>query len=138
LLRNAAMKELDELIQAGQAAGSMRLFSVRHEFPSEWHRFKTHTPPNNQRHELALTLRPEHYPFWSQARLAQGSVTRMDLLARSEQNSVEVVDKPDQNENAAREGYAGEGCCSGQSAHRQIGQDPTTRQADRRIQALLR
>jgi hypothetical protein len=102
LLRNAAMKELDELIQAGQAAGSMRLFSVRHEFPSEWHRFKTHTPPNNQRHELVLTLRPEHYPFWAQARLAQGNVTRMDLLARSEQNSVEVADKPDQNDNAAR------------------------------------
>jgi hypothetical protein len=75
---------------------------VRHEFPSEWHRFKTHTPPNNQRHELALTLRPEHYPFWAQARLTQGSVTRMDLLARSEQNSVEVADKPDQNDNAAR------------------------------------
>ena len=90
LLRNAAMKELDELIRAGQAAGSVRLFSVRHEFPSEWHRFKTHTPPNNQRHELALTLRPEHYPFWAQARLTQGqgSVTRMDLLARSEQTPV--------------------------------------------------
>jgi hypothetical protein len=90
LLRNAAMKELDELIQAGEAAGSVRLFSVRHEFPSEWHRFKTQTPPNNQRHELALTLRPEHYPFWAQARLTQGqgSVTRMDLLARSEQTPV--------------------------------------------------
>jgi len=102
LLRNAAMTELDKLIQAGEAAGSVRLFSVRHEFPSEWHRFKTQTPPNNQRHELALTLRPEHYPFWAQARLEQGSVTRMDLLARSEQNSVEVADKPDQNDNAAR------------------------------------
>jgi len=106
LLRNAAMKELDELIQAGEAAGSVRLFSVRHEFPSEWHRFKTHTPPNNQRHELALTLRPEHYPFWAQARLAQGSVTRMDLLARSEQTpvpgSIEVADKPDKNDNTAR------------------------------------
>ena len=106
LLRNAAMTELDKLIQAGQAAGSVRLFSIRHEFPGEWHRFKTQTPPNNQRRELALTLRPEHYPFWAQARLAPASVTRVDLLARSERapvpGSTEVADKPDKSDNTAK------------------------------------
>jgi len=35
----------------------------------------------NKRHELALTLRPVHYPFWSQGHL--NSVVRVDLLARS-------------------------------------------------------
>ncbi|MCL6542206.1 MAG: hypothetical protein K6T87_16745 [Roseiflexus sp.] len=105
LLRNAAMKELDELIKAGQAAGATRLFSVRHEFPGEWHRFKTQTPPDGQRRELALTLRPEHYPFWAQGRLAQGSVTRVDLLARSEQapvpGSMDVFNKISDQPNAA-------------------------------------
>lgn len=102
LLRNAAMKELDELIKAGEAAGSTRLFSVRHEFPGEWHRFKTQTPPAGQRHELALTMRPEHYPFWAQGRL--NSVSRIDLLARSEQRpvpaAIEVADKVDTNDGA--------------------------------------
>lgn len=95
LLRNAAMKQIDELIKDGQAAGSVRLFSVRHEFPAEWHRFKTQTPPAGHRHELALTLRPEHYPFWAQGRL--NSVSRIDLLAQSEKTpvpaSIKVADK---------------------------------------------
>ncbi|MDW8214020.1 MAG: hypothetical protein RMJ55_10715, partial [Roseiflexaceae bacterium] len=47
-----------------------------------------------QRRELALTLRPEHYPFWAQGRL--NGVSRIDLLARSEKQpapaSIEVAD----------------------------------------------
>lgn len=94
LLRNAAMAQIKQLIEEGKAAGSARLFSVRHEFPGEWHRFKTQTPLPGQRRELALTLKPEHYPFWAQGRL--NSVSRIDLLARSEKEpapaSIEVAD----------------------------------------------
>jgi hypothetical protein len=97
LLRNAAMKQIDELIKAGEAAGSTRLFSVRHEFPAEWHRFKTQAPPSAPPYELALTLKAEHYPFWAQGRLEDASVSRVDLLVRSEQkqipNSLDVFDK---------------------------------------------
>jgi hypothetical protein len=91
LLRNAAMKQIDELIKAGEAAGSTRLFSVRHEFPAEWHRFKTQTPLPGQRHELALTLKAEHYPFWAQGRLKNASVTRVDLLVRSENGQGQII-----------------------------------------------
>jgi hypothetical protein len=90
LLRNAAMKQIQDLVAEGQAAGSVRLFSVRHEFPGEWHRFKTQAPPPGQRRELALTLKPEHYPFWAQGRL--NGVARIDLLARSSQASMTVAD----------------------------------------------
>jgi hypothetical protein len=94
-LRNAAMKQIDELIKAGEAAGSTRLFSVRHEFPAEWHRFKTQAPPSAPPYELALTLKPEHYPFWAQGRL--NHVSRVVVLARCEQNSLEVTDKAGTN-----------------------------------------
>lgn len=64
-----------------QAAGSFRLRSVRQEFPTEWAKFQSQTPATNQRFELTLNLRPEHFPFWSKGRL-QG-LTRVDILTRS-------------------------------------------------------
>lgn len=91
LLRNAAMKQIQDLIAEGQAAGCVRLFSVRHEFPGEWHRFKIQTPPAGQRRELALTLRPEHYPFWAQGRLNVVAQIDLLLLARSNQASMTVA-----------------------------------------------
>lgn len=81
LLRKSAVTALKKAIAAGTAAGSMRLFSVRHEFPSEWAKFTAQVPPQGQRHQLKLTLRPEHYPFWSQGQ--KKSVKRVDVLARS-------------------------------------------------------
>ena len=81
LLRNGAVKQLRELIKEGKAAGSMRLFSVRHEFPTEWARFTTQVRPDNHRYELKLNLRPEHYPIWSQGR--DKVVTGVDVFARS-------------------------------------------------------
>src|SRR3712207_8581263 len=50
-------------------------------FPTEWAKFQSQTPDTNQRFELRLNLRAEHYPFWSHGRL--NSVKRVDLLARS-------------------------------------------------------
>jgi hypothetical protein len=103
LLRNGAVAQLRELIAAGQAVGSMRLFSVRHEFPAEWARFTTQVPPANHRFGLKLHLRPEHYPFWSQGRVK--AVTRVDVLARSTATptpgSVNMAAKADKNDAAA-------------------------------------
>ena len=49
---------------------------------------------------MALTLREEHYPFWSAGRLE--SVLRADNLARSSKSpvpgSVDVFDKADQTD----------------------------------------
>ncbi|WP_239287689.1 Tc toxin subunit A-related protein [Candidatus Nitrotoga sp. 1052] len=104
LLRKEAVKNVAATIEAAQAAGSVRLFSVRHEFPSEWAKFQGQTPGASQRFELALNLREEHYPFWSQGSL--GSVLRMDLLARSTKIpvpvSLDVFDKADQHDATAK------------------------------------
>jgi hypothetical protein len=86
LLRNGAVANIKTRIDEAQAVGSVRLFSVRQEFPTEWAKFQGQTPRDNQRFKLALTLRPEHYPFWSQGRL--DNVERVDILARSTQEPV--------------------------------------------------
>jgi len=104
LLRNGAMAQIKELIRDAQSVGSVRLFSVRHEFPTEWAKFQSQTPALNQRYELFLNLLLEHYPFWSQGRL--NSVARVDILARSTQDpvpgSVDVADKLDKNDATAK------------------------------------
>jgi hypothetical protein len=94
LLRNGAVTNLKTQIDEAQATGSVRLFSVRHEFPTEWAKFKgvqlgSATPAA----ELTLNIREEHYPFWSQGRLE--AVKRADFFAKTDKNSVEVTDKPD-------------------------------------------
>jgi Tc toxin complex TcA C-terminal TcB-binding domain len=83
LLRSEAVKEL---INNAESAGSIRLFSVRNEFPTEWARFKSQTPANNQRFELTINLQTEHYPFWSKGRL--NGVANVDILARSTEDPI--------------------------------------------------
>lgn len=101
-LRTEALKEIQEAIETARAAGSVRLFSVRHEFPTEWARFVGQIPKPGERHELALTLRPEHFPFWSQGRLTK--VERIDLIARaastSSATSIDVADTADKSKAA--------------------------------------
>jgi hypothetical protein len=104
LLHDGAIAHVKDLIKGAQAVGTVRLFSVRHEFPTEWAKFQSQTPAANQRYELALNLREEHYPFWSQGRL--DSVARVDILARSTKESVPslvVSDNADQNDGTAKQ-----------------------------------
>lgn len=99
LSRNGAVSHLKQLITEAQAAGSVRLFSLRHEFPTEWARFLNDAPAANQRRELALKLRTEHFPFWSMEIFKNkgGQLSRVEFLARSSQSqvpaSVEVAEK---------------------------------------------
>ena len=104
LLRTGAITRLKELITMAQTIGSVRLFSVRHEFPTEWAKFTKQSPGNNQRYELTLNFRPEHYPFWSQGRL--NGVTRVNVLARSTATpvpaKVQIADKADKSDATAK------------------------------------
>lgn len=68
-LRIAARTHLGEHIGAGGATGTVRLFSMRHDFPSEWARFRMSKPADGEQPTLTITLRPEHFPFWSTGRL---------------------------------------------------------------------
>ena len=86
LLRKKSLATIDELTDAAQASGSVRLFSVRQEFSTEWARLQSQTPAANQRFALSLKLTDAHFPFWSQGRLR--SVASVDVLARSSRSPV--------------------------------------------------
>ncbi|HEX5736591.1 MAG TPA: insecticidal toxin protein [Blastocatellia bacterium] len=93
LLKSGAIANLKSLIEEAKAAGSVRLFSVRHEFPTEWAKFTSvKLTAANPFAELSLNLRSEHYPFWSQGRL--GSIKQVDLFAKTTKASIDVMNKP--------------------------------------------
>jgi Tc toxin complex TcA C-terminal TcB-binding domain len=87
-LKEEAIKHLNDYIGSENSAGSVRLFSIRHEFPTEWAKFKS--PKNvTATNRAALTLNPrsEHYPFWSQGHL--GVLNRVDFFAETV-NTVDI------------------------------------------------
>jgi hypothetical protein len=91
-LRDAAVANLRQLVADAQAAGSARLLSARQDFPSAWARMKA--APAGQPAELALELRDEHYPFWSQGQSRQ--IRGVELLARAQPGtaSLKLSDGP--------------------------------------------
>ncbi len=103
-LRSAAVKHLTEQIKAAATVGSVRLFSMRHEFPTEWARFKAvQLKEATQSAELAFNLREEHYPFWATT-FESKKLTQADLYAApgSPNTPIEVYDKSADEENNPR------------------------------------
>ena len=86
-LRNAALGNLSGLIDRAEATGSVRLFSLRQEFPTEWASFKgAEIDAETEFAPLTIGLRAEHYPFWSQDRL--GAIRWAEVLAKSNEDVV--------------------------------------------------
>lgn len=82
LLRKGASEKLKTMIDEAQAAGSVRLFSVRHEFPTEWAKF---IRADNIEAIMTLEIREEHFPYWSKG--SPKTVKSVDIFARDDQNS---------------------------------------------------
>jgi len=96
LLRKGAVDNLKTAIAEAQTVGSVRLFSMRHEFPTEWAKFKNaKIGGKSPTAELTLTLREEHYPFWSKGNLEV--IKRVDLFADTK-NAVSISYKSDGTE----------------------------------------
>lgn len=71
---NAALQN----ILPSQAA---RLFSLKHEFGTEWYKFLN--PQGGDDQELVFQLRPEHYPFFIRGKLSALKIKQMDLFVES-------------------------------------------------------
>jgi len=81
-LRKSAVENLNTQIGAAQAAGSIRLFSVRHECPTVWSEFKRAKIDNDHpTARVAIELGEKHFPFWSQGRVQQ--VNQVELFAKA-------------------------------------------------------
>jgi hypothetical protein len=104
LLKSGAAKNLQTLINNAQTVGSVRLFSVRHEFPSEWAKFRSVTIGGTTTTAgLSLTLLPQHYPFWAQGLVGSGPVKSVELFAEmlpaDKSLTVNLYDKADKTGN---------------------------------------
>lgn len=81
-LKSGAVKNLQTLINNAQTVGSVRLLSVRHEFPNEWAKFRNVTiDSTTPTARLSLSLLPQHYPFWAQGLVGSGPVKAVGVLA---------------------------------------------------------
>jgi Tc toxin complex TcA C-terminal TcB-binding domain len=60
---------------------AMRLFSLKHEFPSEWYRFFNPEGAGDQ--EFVVNLKPEHYPFFVRQKLNTLKIKKLDLFVET-------------------------------------------------------
>jgi hypothetical protein len=81
-LRTEAVAYIKETLDEAGAAGPVRLLSMRHEFPTEWARFKAMTlDAQTPEAPVAITLRQEHYPFWA-TKVAPIMLSGLTLFAK--------------------------------------------------------
>ncbi len=64
LLKQAAISNLQAVLADSRTNNLFRLFSLRHEFPTEWHQFQQLTSGNS----LQLTIPKERFPFMFQGK----------------------------------------------------------------------
>jgi hypothetical protein len=95
-LKDAAVTDVSQRLATAELSGMVRLFSVRHEFPSAWAKFKAvNIGGAVKTAELRLDLRAEHYPFWSKGRL--GGVARAEVIAKTggQASNIDIVERSD-------------------------------------------
>jgi Tc toxin complex TcA C-terminal TcB-binding domain len=86
LLKAAAVQNLNAQIKNHNTVGSVVLFSIRHDFPTEWAKFQATS-------SLSIELTAELYPFWSLGRnIALASVELFAEMSAAK-TTVSVTDK---------------------------------------------
>jgi Tc toxin complex TcA C-terminal TcB-binding domain len=74
LLKAAAVQNLQTQIKKARTVGSVRLFSLRHDFPSEWAKFQSTSG-------FSLALTPDLYPLWAEGVAGTGAVKQLEFYA---------------------------------------------------------
>jgi hypothetical protein len=83
LLRQGAITNIKNVENATMTS---RLFSIRHEFPTEWAAFKESVGDENGNLFLPLILTEEHYPFWAREMLENGDIPQVALICDTSVN----------------------------------------------------
>jgi len=101
-LEAAAVANLQTLIDKAQTVGSVCLYSVRHDFPSQWAKFQNAviggaTPTA----ELQLSFVAELYPFWSTGIVGANPLKAVEFFAEmpvgDKTASINIYDKADKS-----------------------------------------
>ncbi|MFB2833324.1 neuraminidase-like domain-containing protein [Floridanema evergladense] len=81
---------LNQLVNASGEQGLFRLFSLRHEFPTEWHRFLQSDDAT-----LTVTLTQQHFPFIFQGRTIALAAADLYLAGHREPVARNLTPAPD-------------------------------------------
>ncbi len=76
-------KAANDNVQATLPDSTARLFSLRHEFGTEWYQFLN--PENNADQELVINLKAEHFPFFIRGKLSTLKIKALDLFIETDQ-----------------------------------------------------
>ena len=68
-------------LQAALPTQTARLFSIKHEFATEWHKFLN--PEGGNEQELVVKLKAEHFPFFIRGKLSTLKIKKMDMFVES-------------------------------------------------------
>jgi hypothetical protein len=63
ILKEKSVSHLHELIKNEQLSGLAQIFSLKHDFPNDWHRFINDT---NAKVHFHATIKKEHFPYFAQ------------------------------------------------------------------------
>jgi hypothetical protein len=87
-LRNASLASLKQLLQDEARKPQARLFSLRHEFPSEWHRLQR-VADNNGDHRQVFSLDKQRFPFVFHGKII--TINNIELFGVPKDASVPVL-----------------------------------------------
>jgi peptidoglycan hydrolase-like protein with peptidoglycan-binding domain len=68
-------------LQAVLPNSAAKVFSFKHEFGTEWHRFLN--PQGGADQEFVITLKPEHYPFFVRGNLSTIKIKELDMFVET-------------------------------------------------------
>jgi hypothetical protein len=91
-LREKAVEHFQELVEDTNASGLVQLFSLKHDFSSEWHRFVT----DDKDQELKFTVKKEYFPYFVQGR--DPVINKVEMYAIQEDGLVPPVKPSGVNE----------------------------------------
>lgn len=74
-------------VQDTLPSSTARLFSLKHEFATEWYKFLN--PVGGADQEMIFELKAEHFPFFIRGKLSTIQIKKMDLFVQSKDEAVE-------------------------------------------------
>jgi hypothetical protein len=75
LLKDGAVQRINDIVENAETSGLARSFSLKHDFPMEWHRFVNSTEDD----DLSIVIKKDHFPY-----IAQGfdvNISKIQLFA---------------------------------------------------------
>jgi hypothetical protein len=89
LLRDTAVTELKTMIGEAAQTPLKRLFSLRYDFPNEWHRFSDEAAG-----DLTITLHKDHFPYMVSTRTISIDTAETEAYEIADGNKLSTITDP--------------------------------------------